>query len=170
MISTYPPAAAACMAVFPLAFNSCWFGSTPSTAKRRHNKCSQGNRYQLLGTSAQRSNVVRSSRQNFRLAKSQISEIFAFKPKVKTVTEKLSFVLRTWPGNWLMVILRDSQLVIFSQYYFNNIFLQSIAGVFSANSCNGNRKWRWIFAFDRCVGDILPPKIDWAHSVRSLSC
>ena len=41
-------------------------------------------------------------------------KIFAFKPKGKTAAEKLSFVLRIWPGNLLMDILRDSQLVIFS--------------------------------------------------------
>ena len=39
-----------------------------------------------------------------------------------------------------------------SQYYFYNIFLLK---VFSSNSYEvrggENRKWRWIFAFDRCV-------------------
>ena len=35
-----------------------------------------------------------------------------------------------------------------SQYYFYNIFL--VLQVFSSNSYE-KRKWRWIFAFDRCV-------------------
>ena len=64
----------------------------------------------------QRSSVgrVRSSHQNFRLIKSlKFLKIFTFKPKVKTVTKKLSFVLCIWAENLLMNILRDSQLVIF---------------------------------------------------------
>ena len=74
------------------------------------------------------------------------TKIFAFKPKVKTVAEKLSFVLRLWPGNLLMDILRYSQLVIFSHI---TTFIK-----FSYKSKvrkGGNRKWRWISAFDRCV-------------------
>ena len=40
--------------------------------------------------------------------------MFAFEPKVKTAGEKLSFVLRIWLGNFLMDILKDSKLLIFS--------------------------------------------------------
>ena len=42
-----------------------------------------------------------------------------------------------------------------SQYYFYNIFTTEVLQVFSSNSYEvrggENRKWRWIFAFDRCV-------------------
>ena len=44
----------------------------------------------------------------------KFSKIFAFESKVKTVAEKLSFILRIWLENLLMDIFRDSQLVIFS--------------------------------------------------------
>ena len=44
----------------------------------------------------------------------KFSKIFASKPKVKTVAEKLRFKLRIWPGHLVMDILKSSQLVIFS--------------------------------------------------------
>ena len=64
-------------------------------------------------------------------------KIFAFKPKVKTVAETLSFVLRIWPGNLLMDILRDSQLVIFfhSTTFITLIFPTKVSQVFSSKSC-----------------------------------
>ena len=54
-----------------------------------------------------------------------------------------------------MDILRDSQLVIFSHStIFIKFSYKSLAG-FLLNSCKVRgdeyRKWRWIFAFDRCV-------------------
>ena len=77
------------------------------------------------GTQRQRSNVGRvpSSRK-----KCKFPKIFAFKPKVKTVAEKLSFILRIWPGNLLIDILRDSQPIIFSHStIFIIFFYKSLA-------------------------------------------
>ena len=95
----------------------------------------------------------------------KLSKIFAFKPKVKTVAEKLSFKLRIWPRHLVMDILKSSQLVIFShKTIFITFSYRSLVITFSYRSLVGfvfklyevrggeNRKWRWIFAFDRCVG------------------
>ena len=50
-------------------------------------------------------------------------------PRLKTVAEKLSFILCIWPGNLLMNILRDSQLVIFSHStIFITFSYKSLAG------------------------------------------
>ena len=85
-------------------------------------------------------------------ARAQFPKFFAFNPKVKTVAEKLSFKLRIWPGNLVMEILKYSQLVIFSHStFFYNVFLQkSCRFSLQVRGCE-NRKWRWIFTFDRCV-------------------
>ena len=62
------------------------------------------------------------------LNKVKFSKIFAFQPKVKTVAEKLSFILRIWPGNLLIDILRDSQPIIFSHStIFIIFFYKSLA-------------------------------------------
>ena len=42
MISTYPPPAAACMAVFPLALTTCWFGSHPPTTEKNNTRIFTG--------------------------------------------------------------------------------------------------------------------------------
>ena len=64
---------------------------------------SQANKCQFMTTSTQRSKLSLNKVENF-----------AFESKVKRVAEKLSFILRLWPGEFLMNILRDPQLVIFS--------------------------------------------------------
>ena len=55
-----------------------------------------------------------------------------------------------------MDILKSSQLVIFSHStIFITFSYRSLVGfVFKLYEVRGgeNRKWRWIFAFDRCVG------------------
>ena len=55
-----------------------------------------------------------------------------------------------------MDILRDSQLVIFSHGTTFITFSYKSLAVFLLNYCKvrggENQKWRWIFAFDRCVG------------------
>ena len=51
-----------------------------------------------------------------------------------------------------MDILRDSQLVIFSQSTtFITVSNKSRTGFLCEVRGGKNRKWRWIFAFDRCV-------------------
>ena len=76
--------------------------------------------------------------------------MFAFKSKVKTVAEKLSFTLRTLPGNLRMDILRDSQLVIFSPSTIFITFPTVVLQVFFSNSRKvwGGENWKriWIFA------------------------
>ena len=115
----------------------------------------QANQSRTEGT--QRSNVarVRSSPQNFAWESLKFSKIFAFKPKVKTVAEKLSFKLRIWPGHLVMDILKSSQLVIFSHStIFITFSYRSLAGfLFKLLRSSRRRKPEvaWIFAFDRCV-------------------
>ena len=93
--------------------------------------------------------VKRGARAQFPL---KFSKIFAFKPKVKTVAEKLSFKLHIWPGHLVMDILKSSQLVIFSHStIFITFSYRSLAGFLFKVRGGENRKWRWIFAFDRCV-------------------
>ena len=76
---------------------------------------------------------------------------FAFKPKVKTVAEKLSFALCIWPGNLLMDILRDSQLVIFSHSTtFITFSFKSQAG-FLFNFLQSSRRWKPEVELDFCV-------------------
>ena len=54
-----------------------------------------------------------------------------------------------------MDILKSSQLVIFSHSTIFITFSTEVLQVLSSNSYKvrggENRKWRWIFAFDRCV-------------------
>ena len=54
-----------------------------------------------------------------------------------------------------MNILRDSELVIFSHSTTLSHFPAKFSQVFFSNSCKvrrgKNRKWRWIFVFDRGV-------------------
>ena len=62
-----------------------------------------------------------------------------------------------------MDILRHSQIVIFSHSTaFITFSCKSLAGVLFNDSCKvrggENMKWRWIFAFDRCVGYFIVSK------------
>ena len=51
-----------------------------------------------------------------------------------------------------MDILKSSQLVIFSHStIFITFSYRSLAGFLFKVRGGENRKWRWIFAFDRCV-------------------
>ena len=114
--------------------------------------------------STQRSNVgrVRSSRQNVL----KFSKIFTFKPKVKTVTGKLSFKLRIWPGNLVMDILKYSQHVIFSHCtIFITFSYRCLAGSYEVRG-GKNRKWRRIFAFDRCVPGVILDKRNWKSKLK----
>ena len=88
--------------------------------------------------------------------------IFAFTTKLKRVAEKLSFILRIWPGNLLMDILRDSQLVIFSpsnifitfSYKSSRFFLQTLAKFEAAKTGSG-------VGFLRLTAVCIPsPRID----------
>ena len=58
-----------------------------------------------------------------------------------------------------MDILKSSQLVIFSHSTIFTTFPTEVLQVFSSNCYEvrggENRKWRWIFAFDRCVGKVF---------------
>ena len=68
----------------------------------------------------------------------EFSNIVAFKPKVKTFAETLSFLLCIWPGNLLMDILRDSQLVIFfHSHYFYNLFFFKLTKFETAKTGSG---------------------------------
>ena len=81
----------------------------------------------------------------------KFSKHFAFKPKVKAVAEKLSFILRIWPGNLLMDILRDSQLVIFSHStIFITFSYKSLAG-FLFKLLRSSRQRKPEVALDFCV-------------------
>ena len=76
---------------------------------------------------------------------------------LKTAAKKVSFKLRICPGHLVMDILKSSQLVIFSHStIFITFSYRSLAAFFSSNSYEvrggENQKWRWIFAFERCVG------------------
>ena len=100
---------------------------------------------------SQRSNVrrVRCSSQNFPLTKSfkNFRKFSLSSPKLRQFAEKLSFILRIWPGNLLMDILRDSQLVSLPVLFLKH-FSTKVLQVFSSNSYEirggKNRKWRWI--------------------------
>ena len=94
-----------------------------------------------------------------------------FKPKVKTVAEKLSFKLRIWPGHLVMDILKSSQLVIFSHStIFITFSYRSLAGflfkLYEVRGGENRNKWRWIFAFDRCVGSSALRKCRWPLTSR----
>ena len=78
-------------------------------------------------------------------------KVFAFKPKVKTVAEKLSFVLRIWSETLLMDDLRDSQLAIFSPCtIFITFPYKSLAG-FLFELSQSLRRRKPEVALDFCV-------------------
>ena len=88
----------------------------------------------------------------------KISKIYAFKSKVKTVSEKLSFILRIWPENFLMDILRDPQLVIFApNTIFITFFYKSLARFLFKLRIRSSRLRRPEVALDFCVWPLCDP-------------
>ena len=88
---------------------------------------------------------VRSSRQNCRLKSLKFQNVACFKPKVKTVAEKLSFVLHIWLGNL------TSQLLIFSpSTIFTAFSCKSLAG-FLFKFFQSSRRRKPELALDVCV-------------------
>ena len=74
-----------------------------------------------------------------------------FKPKVKTVAEKLSFKLRIWPGHLVIDILKSSQVVIFSHStIFITFSYRSLAG-FLFKLLRSSRPLKPEVALDFCV-------------------
>ena len=81
----------------------------------------------------------------------KFSKNFAFKPKVKTVAEKLSFKLRIWPGHLVMDILKSSQLVIFSHSTIFITFTYRSLASFLFKLLRSSRGRKPEVALDFCV-------------------
>ena len=68
-----------------------------------------------------------------------------------TVAEKFNFILRIWPENLLMVILRDSHLVIFSPSTIFRTFFYKNLGGFLFKLIESSRRRKREVALDFCV-------------------
>ena len=90
-------------------------------------------------------------------------KIFAFKPEVKTVAEKLSFKLHIWPGHLVMDILKSSQLVIFSHStIFITFSYRSLAG-FLFKLLRSSRRRKPEVALDFCVWPLCVRRMIWGR-------